>query len=57
MTPYTYVCANCGSKEVWVDATAVWSEAAQQWELLHTFDNSYCNDCDGETNLLTKGLL
>lgn len=45
------VCSHCGSEEVKRDAWATWSTETQEWELSDTFDNAYCDDCDGETSI------
>lgn len=50
------ICSNCGSTNVWKDANARWNETTQKWELLNTFDNDYCEDCDGECSLDEKPL-
>ena len=43
------VCANCGSENVWVDATAAWDVENQGWELAFTsLDHAVCADCGGE---------
>lgn len=43
------VCAECGSDNVWVDATASWDIGQQRWVLENTFQQEYCEKCDGET--------
>lgn len=45
------VCEECGSDNVWVDATAAWDIATQKWVLESTFQQEYCEQCDGETTL------
>lgn len=49
-----FVCATCGSDEVKCDAWAAWSVDRQQWEVENTFDNSYCDTCEGECRILEK---
>ena len=44
-------CGTCGSTDVVQDAWAEWSEEHQQWDLQNTFDNSYCNTCEGECSI------
>ena len=46
MTKIKMVCSECGGEDVVKDAWASWSEENQEWELLTTFDNTYCNDCE-----------
>jgi hypothetical protein len=42
------VCTECGSDNVNFDAWASWNPETQKYELQQTFDDSYCNACDGE---------
>jgi len=44
------VCETCGSSDLWVDATAYWSITEQKWELISTYDQTHCDNCDGETH-------
>jgi len=48
------VCKNCGSDRVLVDAHAEWDVDTQQWELVHTYDHSFCKDCDSETTIVDQ---
>ena len=48
------VCEKCGSDDVWFEAYAAWDVDTQSWELGSTFDNSWCRDCDGETNIIEQ---
>jgi len=43
-----YVCRDCGSDDVLIDAWAKWNEETQQMELATTFDHTHCASCDGE---------
>ena len=46
------VCKKCGGTNVTKDATAVWSEHEQKWELEAVFDDpNWCEDCEGEASL------
>ena len=45
------VCENCGSPDIWVDATAVWCVTFQTWVLDKVFDHTECNEC-GETEAM-----
>ncbi len=45
------VCTKCGSTDVRLDAWAVWNTDTQQWELEQTFDQAYCNGCEGDTSI------
>jgi hypothetical protein len=51
MAKETRVCTECGSTDVWWDATAVWSDEDQMLVLESTFDMTYCNNCDGECSV------
>lgn len=44
-------CANCGGQNVMLDAWASWSVDRQEWELAQTFDDAFCEDCEGETTV------
>jgi hypothetical protein len=46
------VCGTCGSVEVWVDA--YWRNGTLTLSLGSTFDNSWCRDCDAETNIINQ---
>jgi len=43
-------CCTCGGENVLIDAWAAWSFEKQEWELQNTFQQAYCEDCDGETS-------
>lgn len=47
-------CKRCGSENVFVDATARWSVEAQQWEISGLLDNSDCDDCGRETDIVDR---
>lgn len=47
-------CEFCGSEHVWLDANAEWDFEAQRWVLKNTFDNAWCDECDGETTIIDK---
>ena len=51
-----YVCSECGSASVKLDAWAEWNADAQLWELAETFTSAWCEDCDGETSLVETEL-
>lgn len=58
---HIYACTTCGSQEVLRDAWAAWDVDAQDWVLRQTFDDAYCQECDGPTkiesiNILDNGL-
>jgi hypothetical protein len=46
------ICGHCGSKQVLTDAWAVWSVERQDWEVKATFDNAWCEECNGEQRYL-----
>jgi hypothetical protein len=50
------VCRHCGSANVSVDATARWNVETQTWEIAGLFDNSDCEDCGRETDVVDKTL-
>ena len=41
-----YICANCDSEDIGIDAIAKWNIESQQWELASTYDHGYCEHCD-----------
>jgi hypothetical protein len=45
------VCAVCGSENVVADAWAEWDVEKQDWELRSTFDDKFCEDCEGECSV------
>lgn len=53
-TPF---CIACGSENVLKDAYAEWDNEKQKWVLFHTYDDSYCQDCDSEDILEWKDTL
>lgn len=50
------VCAECGSEDVWYDATAVWDVEHQMWELGTWFDDAFCVNCDTETTIVDRAV-
>ena len=44
-------CAKCDSAEVYQDAWAQWDTEKQCWELGPTFDQAFCQQCEGETEI------
>ena len=46
-----YVCYDCRSEEVSIDAYAEWDKEAQRWVLGDMYDYTYCHECEGETVL------
>lgn len=47
------VCEHCGSTYVKHDAWASWDIDAQRWTLDNYYDNAFCEECDGETYVVT----
>lgn len=41
-------CAECGSNQISVDATAQWDVEEQDWVLCGTCDHTVCEDCGSE---------
>jgi len=54
-TKYNKVCSQCGSDDVFLDASAKWDIHTQQWVLDEvtepTSENSFCNECSDSTTL------
>lgn len=50
------VCQHCGSEDVRCDAWAVWNTELQYWELDETFQQEYCQSCEGETRIVDQAL-
>lgn len=50
------VCKACGSDDVKLDAWAVWDIDKQDWVLGYTFDDSFCESCEGETTIIDRQL-
>lgn len=46
-----YICPECGSSDVLLDAWAEWDATLQDWVLHDTLTHAYCRRCDGETRL------
>jgi len=44
-------CTHCGSDDILIDAWAVWDVETQQAVLHSTYDNWYCESCEGECNV------
>jgi hypothetical protein len=51
---HTYICDVCGSEDVMLDAYAEWDTEIQDWVLRSTFDQAYCEQCEGECTLEEK---
>lgn len=54
MGKITKVCSTCGSEDVFVDASAVWDEGQQQWELKDSHvdvSQAFCQDCNDSCTL------
>lgn len=47
MNPITYVCAHCGSKNIFIQAKAVWNVEKQSWTLAEEekLQDVYCTEC------------
>ena len=48
---HTFICSTCKGDGVTLDANAEFNEDTQKWELASTFQQAFCQDCDGETSL------
>ena len=42
------ICAICGGDQILRDAWVEWSPPEREWVLRSTFDNFWCETCDGE---------
>ena len=51
MTKYKMVCRHCQSDNVTQVCDARWNLDSQQWEVSDTWNNYYCQECDGETRI------
>ena len=49
---YNFICSDCKSDDVLADAYAEWDTDTQKWVISNTFDNAFCNSCNGEANLI-----
>jgi len=53
----TPVCAVCGSDDIICQATAQWSNEAQEWQLANTFNQpAHCNTCSHDGQLVWQTL-
>lgn len=52
----TYVCAHCGTDQVYLDASAVYDPVRDVWVLGAVFDQAFCERCDKETTLIEREL-
>jgi hypothetical protein len=53
----TPVCAACGSDDIICQATAQWSNEAQEWQLANTFNQpAHCNTCRHDGQLMWQTL-
>ena len=50
--PVKYICPNCKGDDVLKDSWSDWNIETQEWEIVSTQDNEYCEDCDAEVNLV-----
>lgn len=55
-TPIAYLCTNCGSADIRIEAYAAWSDENQKWECQSTFIRAAeCARC-GPTHIMPKPL-
>lgn len=45
------VCSYCGSDEIKFDAYSIWDKENQEYKVDQTFDEVYCEKCEGETSV------
>ena len=48
----TYVCHQCGSSDVAIDAWAEWDIEKQDWVLRNISTTEFCDNCYSETQLV-----
>jgi hypothetical protein len=48
------VCEKCGSEDVTLDTIGKWDMTEQIWKTVGALDNSDCNNCGEEVNLIWK---
>lgn len=46
-----FVCSECKSDHIVIDAWAKWNAGLQLWELNEVFQQGYCSECMGETKI------
>jgi ribosomal protein S27AE len=46
------ICSHCGSDDVTADALTRWNPNTDAWEVSNVLDNSDCEQCGGECNLI-----
>ena len=47
-----YLCKDCGSSDVFVDASAHWDPEQSDWVLRSTHDATYCTQCAADCELV-----
>jgi hypothetical protein len=45
------ICSHCKSDNVLRDAWAEWDIDKQEWVLHATYDETFCEDCEGSTSV------
>lgn len=45
------VCTHCGGSNIFFDAVSTWDVERQEQVMLNTFDNTDCEDCEGECSV------
>ena len=45
-----YVCPTCGESNIVWDAWAQWDEQGQEFCLAETFEEAFCETCEGATS-------
>jgi len=46
------VCKHCGGHDITADAMAYWDKTTREWTLETTYDQKYCQSCEGETSII-----
>lgn len=41
----TWFCTHCGSREIHHDATVIWNEDREDWDVVHVHDGMACTAC------------
>lgn len=48
---YTYVCPDCGGKNVNCSAPVTWDESKQDWVAGNPYNDDFCEDCAYEIRM------
>jgi hypothetical protein len=51
MSKCKYVCKHCRSERIYQNCDAKWDVQKQSWFISDTWNNYYCQECDGEARI------